>query len=112
MNESPKRKGPSLWRTAHGAAKKCGAVEVIEVPPLDELAPLDTNAARTRTEIEKVSARGRPFDENNIAAANRGSNLTRISETAKDPLHVQAIKKRAKRLKNQRERELEYFHGL
>jgi hypothetical protein len=109
MARAPRGSGPSLMRSAHGAAAECGALLVVEVPRLSEERPPD--AARTEAGLAWRRTRGRPFERGNTAASNRGPSLTRITCDPDAPEEKRRQERRAQSLMHKRERELSTQYG-
>lgn len=101
-------RSPAILRTAHGNGGD--ALLRAEVPPLDELSPL--NAADAGQGNAVVNARGKPFERGNKAGANRKPGLALLGspvETA-DPRYRRALRK-AKSYMRRRATELAVQHG-
>ncbi len=98
----------SILRTAHGNAAP--ALLVAEVPPVDELKPL--NATDTGRGLAEVSRRGRPWTRGNKAGENRKPALCLLGvplESA-DPRYRSAMRM-ANTYRRRRVRETAVAHG-
>jgi hypothetical protein len=104
------KKSPSILRAAHGAAATLGALLVSETPPLDEVPP--PNAEDTERGLALAKKRGRPFQADNTAGANRKPALALLGVEidAADPRYRKALRK-ASSYRQRRIRELAMQHG-
>jgi hypothetical protein len=98
----------SILRTAHGTAKDGGALLVAEVPPLDELKPL--NPADTAVALAVRKANGRPYEKGNAAAKGKGPSVLLVNTAPDAPEEVRKLNRRASSLKNRRRIELSVQH--
>jgi hypothetical protein len=97
------RKGPSLLRAAHG--KGADAILRAELPPLDEMRPVDAEVTAQGNAV--LDARGRPFQRGNTAAKGRKPGLASMGLPidSADPRYRKALRK-AKNYMIRRTREL------
>lgn len=102
------RRPPAILRSAHGTG--ADALLRAEVPPLDELVPLDAEVARQGDAA--VCARGRPFQRGNKAGENRKPGLALLGSPVDscDPRYRRALRK-AKSYMVRRQHELSAQHG-